>query len=29
MEYHVDGEPGVADGPIEVSVLPHALLVKG
>jgi YegS/Rv2252/BmrU family lipid kinase len=29
MEYHVDGEPGVADGPIEVSVRSRALLVKG
>ena len=28
MEYHVDGEPGTIDGPVEVRVLPGALLVK-
>jgi YegS/Rv2252/BmrU family lipid kinase len=29
MEYHVDGEPGVADGPIEVGIRPRALLIRG
>jgi YegS/Rv2252/BmrU family lipid kinase len=29
IEYHVDGEPGVADGAIEVTVRPRALLVRG
>ena len=29
MEYHVDGEPGTAEGTIEVSVRPRALLVRG
>jgi diacylglycerol kinase family enzyme len=29
MEFHVDGEPGVAEGEIEVAVHPRALLVKG
>jgi YegS/Rv2252/BmrU family lipid kinase len=29
MEYHVDGEPGVADGPIEVGIRPRALRIKG
>jgi diacylglycerol kinase (ATP) len=29
MEYHVDGEPGISEGPIEVTVRPRALLVKG
>jgi YegS/Rv2252/BmrU family lipid kinase len=29
MEFHVDGEPGIAEGRLEVSVLPRALLVKG
>jgi diacylglycerol kinase (ATP) len=28
MEYHVDGEPGVANGRIEVSIVPGALLVR-
>jgi len=28
MEYHVDGEPGVANGRIEVSIIPGALLVR-
>lgn len=29
MEYHVDGEPGVADGLIEVEIRPGALKVRG
>jgi diacylglycerol kinase (ATP) len=29
MEYHVDGESGISEGPIEVMVRPRALLVKG
>jgi YegS/Rv2252/BmrU family lipid kinase len=29
IEYHVDGEPGTTDGPIEVAVRPRALLVRG
>jgi YegS/Rv2252/BmrU family lipid kinase len=29
IEFHVDGEPGTADGPVEVNVLPGALLVAG
>jgi diacylglycerol kinase (ATP) len=28
MEFHVDGEPGVADGRIEVRVLPAALKIR-
>jgi YegS/Rv2252/BmrU family lipid kinase len=28
MEYHVDGEPGVLEGTIEVGILPGALKVK-
>lgn len=28
IEYHVDGEPGVLEGPVEVSVRPRALLVR-
>ena len=28
MEFHVDGEPGVAQGPIEVQMLPGALKVR-
>ena len=28
MEYHVDGEPGIIEGPVEVRVLPGALKVK-
>ena len=28
MEYHVDGEPGIIEGPVEVRVLPGALRVK-
>jgi diacylglycerol kinase (ATP) len=28
MEFHVDGEPGIADGPIEVEMLPGALKVR-
>jgi hypothetical protein len=29
MEYHVDGEPGSADGVIEVGIRPGALKVRG
>lgn len=29
MEYHVDGEPGRTEGPIEVTIRPRSLLVKG
>ena len=29
MDYHVDGEPASAAGPIEVEIRPGALLVKG
>jgi diacylglycerol kinase (ATP) len=29
MEYHVDGEPGTADGSIEIEVRPRALKVRG
>jgi len=29
MEYHVDGEPGTMQSPIEVTIRPGALLVKG
>lgn len=29
VEYHVDGEPGVTDGPIAVSIRPGALRIKG
>jgi diacylglycerol kinase family enzyme len=29
MEYHVDGEPGTADGPIEVTIRPRALRIRG
>lgn len=29
MEYHVDGEPGVAEREVEVVVRPRALLVRG
>jgi YegS/Rv2252/BmrU family lipid kinase len=29
MDYHVDGEPGRSEGPLEVTVHPRALLVKG
>lgn len=29
IEYHVDGEPGRMEGPVEVVVRPGALLVKG
>jgi diacylglycerol kinase (ATP) len=28
MEYHVDGEPGIIEGPVEVRILPGALRVK-
>lgn len=28
MEFHVDGEPGYADGRLEISVLPRALIFK-
>ncbi len=28
MEYHVDGEPGIIEGPVEVRILPGALKVK-
>lgn len=28
MEFHVDGEPGMIDGPVEVRILPGALKVK-
>lgn len=28
MEYHVDGEPGIAEGRIEVSIIPGALSVR-
>ncbi|HXG56237.1 MAG TPA: YegS/Rv2252/BmrU family lipid kinase [Vicinamibacterales bacterium] len=28
MEYHVDGEPGLAEGRIEVSIIPGALSVR-
>ena len=28
LEYHVDGEPGTIEGPVEVRVLPGALQVK-
>ena len=28
MEYHVDGEPGSAEGPIELTIRPRSLLVK-
>jgi diacylglycerol kinase family enzyme len=28
MEFHVDGEPDVADGRIDVRVLPRALKVR-
>ncbi len=29
LEYHVDGEPGSAEGPIEVAIRPRALLIRG
>jgi diacylglycerol kinase (ATP) len=29
VEYHVDGEPGITEGPVEVRVLPGALRVAG
>jgi diacylglycerol kinase family enzyme len=29
MEYHVDGEPGVAEGDIDVEIRPRALKVRG
>jgi diacylglycerol kinase family enzyme len=29
LEYHVDGEPGSAEGPIEVAIKPRALLIRG
>lgn len=29
IEYHVDGEPGCAEGRLEIGVLPRALRVKG
>ena len=29
MEYHVDGEPGVAERSIEIAIRPGALLVRG
>jgi YegS/Rv2252/BmrU family lipid kinase len=29
MEYHVDGEPGVATGSIEIEIRPRALRVRG
>jgi diacylglycerol kinase (ATP) len=29
IEYHVDGEPGIAHDTVEVGVMPGALLVKG
>jgi diacylglycerol kinase family enzyme len=29
MEYHVDGEPGTAGGPIEVTIRPKALRIRG
>jgi diacylglycerol kinase family enzyme len=28
IEYHLDGEPGVAEGRAEITVRPGALLVK-
>jgi diacylglycerol kinase (ATP) len=28
MEFHVDGEPGITEGPVEVTVLPGALKVR-
>lgn len=28
MEFHVDGEPGRASGPLDVEVLPHALAIR-
>jgi diacylglycerol kinase family enzyme len=28
MEFHVDGEPGVITGPVEVTVRPRALKVR-
>jgi diacylglycerol kinase family enzyme len=28
MEFHVDGEPGTIEGPVEVRILPGALRVK-
>jgi YegS/Rv2252/BmrU family lipid kinase len=28
MEYHVDGEPGIIEGPVEVGIIPGALRVK-
>jgi YegS/Rv2252/BmrU family lipid kinase len=28
VEYHVDGEPGIIEGPVEVRILPGALKVK-
>lgn len=28
MEFHVDGEPGYADGRLEISVMPRALIFK-
>ena len=28
MEFHVDGEPGIASGRIEVDVIPAALVIK-
>jgi YegS/Rv2252/BmrU family lipid kinase len=28
MEYHVDGEPGIIEGPVHVHILPGALKVK-
>ena len=29
LEYHVDGEPGTAGRQVEVTIRPHALMVKG
>jgi diacylglycerol kinase (ATP) len=29
LEYHVDGEPGVIEGTLEVAIRPRALLVRG
>ena len=28
MEFHVDGEPGIASKRIEVEILPGALLIR-
>jgi diacylglycerol kinase family enzyme len=28
MEYHLDGEPGIAEGSIEVEIRPQALKVR-